>query len=159
MAQTDTRVRFAPSPTGYLHVGGARTALFNWLYARRVGGAFLLRIEDTDRQRSSDEHTLVIRDGLDWLGLDWDEDIVFQGAGVERHRGLADKLVADGHAYEDDGAIRFRMPTDEIAWEDAGFEKSNYLDGTMKNNDIVATQSIAAGTARLCLTTIITVSE
>src|SRR5438105_9506834 len=79
-----TRVRFAPSPTGYLHVGGARTALFNWLYARHAGGKFLLRIEDTDKARSTDEHTRVILDGLTWLGLDWHEEPVFQGARVKR---------------------------------------------------------------------------
>jgi glutamyl-tRNA synthetase len=118
-AETPVRVRFAPSPTGYLHVGGARTALFNWLYARKMSGQFLLRIEDTDRERSSDEHTDVIRDGLTWLGLDWDEDIVFQGAGLKRHQELADKLVADGDAYEDEGAVRFRMPQEEITWDDA----------------------------------------
>jgi glutamyl-tRNA synthetase len=114
-----TRVRFAPSPTGYLHVGGARTALFNWLYARHVGGTFLLRIEDTDKERSSDENTRVILEGLTWLGLDWDEDIVFQGAGLARHQALADQLLAEGKAYTDEGAIRFRMPTGEIAWDDA----------------------------------------
>src|SRR5574341_1237076 len=80
------RVRFAPSPTGYLHVGGARTALFNWLYARHTGGQFLLRIEDTDKARSTDEHTQVIKDGLTWLGLDWDEPLVFQGAQIARHQ-------------------------------------------------------------------------
>ncbi|MSR07679.1 MAG: glutamate--tRNA ligase [Gemmatimonadetes bacterium] len=112
------RLRFAPSPTGYLHVGGARTALFNWLYARRVGGAFLLRIEDTDKARSSDEHTQVILDGLTWLGLDWDEDVVFQGARVERHRDVADQLLAAGHAYAEEGAVRLRMPQGEIAWDD-----------------------------------------
>src|SRR5712692_7461256 len=84
-AAMSIRVRFAPSPTGYLHVGGARTALFNWLYARHTGGKFLLRIEDTDKQRSTDEHTKVIIDGLDWLGLDWDEQPVFQGARVTQH--------------------------------------------------------------------------
>jgi glutamyl-tRNA synthetase len=99
-------------------VGGARTALFNWLFARQAGGKFLLRVEDTDRERSSDEHTNVIRDGLTWLGLDWDEDIVFQGAGLARHQELADGLVGEGHAYEDEGAIRFRMPAGEIAWDD-----------------------------------------
>src|SRR5437773_2521390 len=87
-----TRVRFAPSPTGYLHVGGARTALFNWLYARHEGGKFLLRIEDTDKARSTDEHTQVILDGLTWLGLDWDEELVFQGARVKRHQEIADRL-------------------------------------------------------------------
>src|SRR5213595_3770512 len=114
-----TRVRFAPSPTGYLHVGGARTALFNWLYARRVGGRFLLRIEDTDKQRSTDEHTRVILDGLSWLGLDWDEEPVFQGARVQRHQEVADQLLAEGQAYTEEGAIRFRLPPGAIAWDDA----------------------------------------
>src|SRR6266705_536701 len=113
------RVRFAPSPTGYLHVGGARTALFNWLYARHTGGKFLLRIEDTDRERSSEEHTTVILDGLTWLGLDWDEALVFQGGRVQRHQEVADKLLAEGKAYLDADAIRFRVPAGEIAWDDA----------------------------------------
>ena len=113
------RVRFAPSPTGYLHVGGARTALFNWLYARHAGGQFLLRIEDTDKQRSTDEHTKVILDGLTWLGLDWDEEPVFQGGRVKRHQEIADKLLAAGKAYMEEGAIRFRLPPGEIAWDDA----------------------------------------
>src|SRR5512147_644806 len=113
------RVRFAPSPTGYLHVGGARTALFNWLYARHTGGTFLLRIEDTDKQRSTDAHTQVILDGLTWLGLDWDETLVFQGANLARHQAAADRLLAEGKAYLDEGAIRFRIPTSEIAWDDA----------------------------------------
>jgi glutamyl-tRNA synthetase len=93
------RVRFAPSPTGYLHVGGARTALFNWLYARRLGGVFVLRIEDTDRERSTEAHTQVILDGLRWLGLDWDEGPVFQGAFGPRHRADAERLLAEGKAY------------------------------------------------------------
>ena len=114
-----TCVRFAPSPTGYLHVGGARTALFNWLYARHVGGTFLLRIEDTDKARSTDEHTKVILDGLTWLGLDWDEPPVFQGARVTRHQEVADKLLAQGKAYLDAGTIRLRVPAGEIAWDDA----------------------------------------
>jgi len=113
------RVRFAPSPTGYLHVGGARTALFNWLYARHAGGQFLLRIEDTDKARSTDEHTRVILDGLTWLGLDWDEEPVFQGGRVKRHQEMADKLLAEGKAYMEEGAIRFRLPPGEIAWDDA----------------------------------------
>jgi glutamyl-tRNA synthetase len=95
----DLRVRFAPSPTGYLHVGGARTALFNWLLARRAGGKFLLRIEDTDKARSTDESTRAIFDGLKWLGLDWDEEVVFQGANLERHRADGEKLLASGAAY------------------------------------------------------------
>ena len=119
MTKSTVRLRFAPSPTGYLHVGGARTALFNWLYARRVGGQFLLRIEDTDKQRSTDEHTQVILDGLTWLGLDWDEEPVFQGARVKRHQEVADKLLAEGKAYMEEGAIRFRLPPGEIAWDDA----------------------------------------
>src|SRR2546422_8565424 len=114
-----TRVRFAPSPTGYLHVGGARTALLNWLYARHSSGKFLLRIEDTDKQRSTDEHTKVILDGLTWLGLDWDEQPVFQGARLNQHQAAADRLLAEGKAYLDEGTIRFRMPPGEIAWEDA----------------------------------------
>lgn len=95
------RLRFAPSPTGYLHVGGARTALFNWLYVRRYGGQFLLRIEDTDRARSTDESTRAIFDGLRWLGLDWDEEVTYQGANIERHKVDAQRLLASGHAYRD----------------------------------------------------------
>ena len=93
------RVRFAPSPTGYLHVGGARTALFNWLYARKTGGIFVLRIEDTDRERSTDAHTQVILDGLTWLGITWDEGPFFQGANLERHQADVAKLLAEGKAY------------------------------------------------------------
>jgi glutamyl-tRNA synthetase len=94
------RVRFAPSPTGYLHVGGARTALFNWLFARRQGGVFLLRIEDTDRERSSDAMVQAILDGMEWLGLDWDEGLPYhQADGLERHRSDALRLLETGHAY------------------------------------------------------------
>jgi glutamyl-tRNA synthetase len=93
------RLRFAPSPTGYLHVGGARTALFNWLLARRHGGSFLLRIEDTDRARSTDESTRAIFEGMHWLGLDWDEEVVYQGANLERHRRDATTLLDIGAAY------------------------------------------------------------
>ena len=113
------RVRFAPSPTGYLHVGGARTALFNWLFARREGGKFLLRIEDTDKARSTDEHTQVILDGLEWLGLDWDEDPIFQGARLARHQHVADQLLKEGKAYMEEEAIRLRVPPGELSWEDA----------------------------------------
>ena len=95
------RLRFAPSPTGYLHVGGARTALFNWLLARRGGGTFVLRIEDTDRERSRPEHVEAILNGLKWLGIDWDEGPYFQAAGVERHRADALRLLAEGRAYRD----------------------------------------------------------
>lgn len=93
------RVRFAPSPTGYLHVGGARTALFNWLYARKYGGQFLLRIEDTDKARSTEESTRAIFEGLEWLGLDWDEEVVYQSQGLERHRRDAQRLLEAGSAY------------------------------------------------------------
>ena len=79
--------RFAPSPTGFLHIGGARTALFNWLYAKKTGGKMLLRIEDTDRERSTKPAIAAILDGLSWLGLDWDGDTVYQYSRVERHRG------------------------------------------------------------------------
>jgi glutamyl-tRNA synthetase len=156
------RVRFAPSPTGYLHVGGARTALFNWLFARRTGGAFVLRIEDTDRERSTEAHTQVILDGLTWLGVTWDEGPYFQGAYGDRHQADAERMLAAGTAYRcfcsredldaqrasaeaNKGAfrydrrclrltageiderlrqatpftIRFLVPDEEIAWEDA----------------------------------------
>ncbi len=93
------RLRFAPSPTGYLHVGGARTALFNWLYAKRYGGVFLLRIEDTDRARSTDDSTRAIFDGMGWLGLDWQEEVVFQGANLERHRADAYRMLDENKAY------------------------------------------------------------
>ena len=96
---TTPRVRFAPSPTGYLHVGGARTALFNWLFARHTGGTHVLRIEDTDRERSTDEHTKVILDGLGWLGITWDEGPLFQGEYGQRHRADAERLLAERKAY------------------------------------------------------------
>jgi len=95
------RVRFAPSPTGYLHIGAARSALFNWLYARKTGGKFLLRIEDTDLQRSTDESTRSIIEGLEWLGLDYDEDLVFQSNNAPQHRAAAERLVHEGTAYRD----------------------------------------------------------
>jgi len=97
---TETVVtRFAPSPTGFLHIGGGRTALFNWLYARRHGGKMLLRIEDTDRERSTEPAIAAILDGLSWLGLDWDGDTVYQFSRVERHREVAEQMLASGHAY------------------------------------------------------------
>src|SRR6266404_1300402 len=95
------RVRFAPSPTGYLHIGAARSALFNWLFARKLGGNFLLRIEDTDLQRSTDESTRSIIEGLEWLGLDYDEGVIFQSDNADKHRAAAKKLVEEGKAYRD----------------------------------------------------------
>ncbi len=91
--------RFAPSPTGYLHIGGARTALFNWLYAKHMGGKMLLRIEDTDRVRSTDAAVEALKDGLTWLGLDWDGEAISQFARADRHREVAEALLADGKAY------------------------------------------------------------
>jgi glutamyl-tRNA synthetase len=93
------RVRFAPSPTGYLHVGGARTALFNWLFARHTGGAFILRIEDTDFERSSDAMVEGILEGMRWLGLDWDEGPFYQSERLDLYKKTAAKIVATGHAY------------------------------------------------------------
>ena len=95
------RVRFAPSPTGYLHVGATRAALFNYLFARQKGGKFLLRIEDTDLARSSDESTRSILEGLAWIGLEPDEEIVFQSNNADKHRAAAFKLLNEGKAYRD----------------------------------------------------------
>jgi len=95
------RTRFAPSPTGYLHIGGARTALFSWAYARRHGGKFVLRIEDTDLERSTAESVQAILDGMRWLGLDWDEGPFFQMQRLARYREVAESLIAAGHAYRD----------------------------------------------------------
>lgn len=91
--------RFAPSPTGFLHIGGARTALFNWLYARHFGGKMLLRIEDTDRERSTDAAIKAIIDGLSWLGLSWDDDVIYQFSRAARHKEAAEQLLAEGKAY------------------------------------------------------------
>jgi glutamyl-tRNA synthetase len=120
------RLRFAPSPTGYLHVGGARTALFNWLYARRHGGVFVLRIEDTDVERSSDAMVTGILDGLRWLGLDWDEGPgiggphapYFQSQRLDKYRAAAERLLAAGAAFRDEGAIRFKVPEGKTAFVD-----------------------------------------
>lgn len=99
MSERKVRTRFAPSPTGYLHIGGARTALFNWLYARRHGGTFILRVEDTDQIRSTDESTQAILDAMIWLGMTWDEGPYFQAGRVELHREMVRKLVEEGKAY------------------------------------------------------------
>jgi len=114
------RVRFAPSPTGVLHIGGARTALYNWLLARGSGGEFVLRIEDTDRERSTPENLELILDALRWLELDWDEGPVSQWERRERHGEAVRQLLESGHAYEDEGAVRFRVPDEgEITFQDA----------------------------------------
>ena len=93
------RTRFAPSPTGFLHIGGARTALFNWLYSRHHGGEFVLRIEDTDQQRSTDESTKAILDAMTWLALNWDDGPYIQAQRVELHRDMVQKLINEGKAY------------------------------------------------------------
>jgi glutamyl-tRNA synthetase len=113
------RVRIAPSPTGLLHIGTARTALFNWLYARHEGGEFRLRIENTDTSREVAEAVDQIQESLRWLGLDWDGPHTFQLDRMEDCRKVAERLLADGKAYEDEGAIRFRMPDEgATAWDD-----------------------------------------
>lgn len=100
--------RFAPSPTGYLHIGGARTALFNWLFARRMGGKFLLRIEDTDKERNTPEAIAAIHSGMAWLGLDHDGPVVLQSQWADRHVQIARRLLEDDKAYYSDGAVRIR---------------------------------------------------
>jgi glutamyl-tRNA synthetase len=113
------RVRMAPSPTGYLHVGGVRTFLFNWLFARHEGGEFRLRIENTDTSREVAEAVDQIQSSLQWLGLDWDGEATFQLDRMEDCREVAQRLLSEGRAYEDDGAIRFRMPDEgTTAWDD-----------------------------------------
>ena len=124
---TPPRVRFAPSPTGYLHVGGARTALFNWLYAKRHGGTFVLRIEDTDAERSSADMVTGILEGMRWLGLTWDEGPevggphapYFQSQRLDRYRAAADQLLSSGHAYRDEGAVRFKPREGTVAFDDS----------------------------------------
>jgi glutamyl-tRNA synthetase len=127
--QSAVRVRFAPSPTGYLHIGGARTALFNWLYAKHTGGTFVLRIEDTDQARNTQEAVDVILNGMRWLGLDWDEGPItgaangpskgnygpyFQSQRMESYKRRVEELKAKGKAYDEDGAVKFRMEREPI---------------------------------------------
>jgi glutamyl-tRNA synthetase len=125
-------VRFAPSPTGFLHIGGARTALFNWLFARHHGGKFLLRIEDTDRARSTPEAVAAIVEGLDWLGLSWDGEIVYQSARAARHAEVARQLLAAGRAYH-----CYCTPAElEAMRERARAEKRSVrYDGTWRDRD------------------------
>ena len=123
---SDIRVRFAPSPTGYLHIGGARTALFNWLFARHHGGKFVLRIEDTDLKRNTEEGMAAIYNGLEWLGLTWDEGPHAGGAfgpylqseRTDLYERYLMKLQDDGHTFEDQGAIRFRSPREHVVVDD-----------------------------------------
>src|SRR4051794_15842605 len=106
------RVRFAPSPTGALHIGGARTALYNWLLARGSGGTFVLRIEDTDRERSTKENIDQILDALTWLELDWDEGPISQAERIGRHKDEIQRLVDSGNAYDEEGAVRLKVPNE-----------------------------------------------
>jgi len=123
---SEVRVRFAPSPTGYLHIGGARTALFNWLYARHTGGTLVLRIEDTDRARNTEEAARAIYDGLRWLGLDWDEGPqaggalgpYFQSERDEIYEHYLQQLENGGHLFADQGAVRFRSPREHVVVDD-----------------------------------------
>lgn len=111
------RVRFAPSPTGFLHIGGARTALFNWMYAKAQGGKFILRIEDTDKVRSQERYLTEILDSMKWLGLDWDE-FYKQSDRFPLYREYADKLLAEGKAYKEGEAVLFKMPRKEVFVDD-----------------------------------------
>ncbi len=142
------RVRFAPSPTGYLHVGGLRTALFNWLYARHTGGAFILRIEDTDEARNTAEAVRVIFDGLRWLGLDWDEGPeiggeygpYFQSQRRDIYERYLEKLWLANAVYDDNGAIRFRSPRKPVVVEDLvcgsiEFDRTTEPDMTIRRPD------------------------
>ncbi len=145
------RVRFAPSPTGYLHVGGARTALFNWLLARRLGGTFVLRIEDTDMERSSTEMVTGILDGLRWLGLDWDEgpDVggphapYYQSARLDRYRAAARALVSQGLAYYDFGGPAKRG--DAAAEDDGSYERRYDREAALAVPVDEVTRKLAAG--------------
>ena len=152
------RVRFAPSPTGYLHIGGARTALFNWLYARHTGGTFILRIEDTDAARNSQEAVEVILNGLRWLGLNWDEGPLtgeatgpvkgdrgpyFQSQRKENYQRRVEALLAHGLAYEHEGAIKFRMQREPIVISDlvVGDVKRELTDREQLDPDFVIVRS------------------
>src|SRR6202030_2009666 len=115
------RVRFAPSPTGALHIGGARTALFNWLLARHAGGELVLRIEDTDRERSTPQNVEQILDALRWLELDWDEGPILQSERVARHREALEQLLSAGHAYRSNATAEDVKAYKERHGADRGF--------------------------------------
>lgn len=135
------RVRFAPSPTGYLHIGGARTCLFNWLYARAQGGEFILRIEDTDCVRSKKEYLDEILDSLKWLGLNWDE-LHFQSQRFEVYRKYAQKLLDEGKAYlaeDGTGAIIAKMPQKTVAIQDMIHGTIQFDTGLIKDQVLIKT--------------------
>jgi glutamyl-tRNA synthetase len=144
------RVRMAPSPTGFLHIGGVRTFLFNWLFARQQGGECLLRIENTDTSREVAESVEQIQESLRWLGIDWDGPVHFQLDRFETAREVAAQLVADGKAYEDEGAIRFRMPDEgTVSWDDAvrgriEFANENLADLVLVRSDGRPTYNFAS---------------
>src|SRR3979409_164498 len=126
------RVRFAPSPTGALHIGGARTALYNWLLARASGGVFVLRIEDTDRERSTPENVEQILDALRWLKLDWDEGPVFQSERSERHREVLAPLLESGHAYHSTTTADDVRAYKERHGSDRGFRGQEEPEGAVR---------------------------
>ncbi|MHC4916882.1 MAG: glutamate--tRNA ligase [Planctomycetota bacterium] len=143
---SEVRVRFAPSPTGFLHIGGARTALYNWLHARHTGGKFLLRIEDTDRERHSEEAVEAIKKGMTWLGLDWDEEIVFQSSRLERYQEVARQLEESGVAYRstkgaaDKGeALVYKVPVQSarIEFDDQVLGKVSFQDEVIEDFTIM----------------------
>ncbi len=143
------RVRMAPSPTGFLHIGGVRTFLFNWLFARQHKGECLLRIENTDTSREVAESVEQIKESLIWLGIDWDGDVTFQLDSAEKAREQAQRLLAEGKAYEDDGAIRFRQPEGSVAWNDAvrgriEFQNENLPDLVIVRSDGRPTYNFAS---------------
>jgi glutamyl-tRNA synthetase len=129
---TPVVTRFAPSPTGFLHIGGARTALFNWLYARGRGGRMLLRIEDTDRERSTTEAIAAILDGLTWLGIEWDGDAVYQFSRAARHREVAEQLLAAGQAYR---CYAFQQELDEMRERARREGRAKLYDGRWRDRD------------------------
>jgi glutamyl-tRNA synthetase len=132
------RVRFAPSPTGFLHIGSARTAIFNWVFARHAGGKFLLRIEDTDLKRSETRFLDEILEDLKWLGLDWDEEPLFQSRRFDVYRAKADELLAAGKAYRDAGAVLFRVtPGRTIAFDDLIHGRIAVESDTVKDQVII----------------------
>lgn len=130
------RVRFAPSPTGFLHIGGVRTALFNYLFARKEGGAFLLRIEDTDRERSKQEFEDEIIESLKWLGLDWDESIVRQSERFSIYQEAVNHLIDLGLAYESEGAIKFKIPKKVVRFQDL-IHGAIKFDGTLLDDLVI----------------------
>ena len=152
------KLRIAPSPTGSLHIGNARTALFNWLYAKANGGTFVVRIDDTDMERSTEEHQKNILENLRWLGLDWDEGVDVEGehgdyrqsSRFERYREVAQQLVEKNFAYEDDGAIRFKVPKDQtinfkdFVRGDMSFDTSDVEDFVILRSDNSPTYHLAS---------------